>query len=322
MDRLYAQKYLGTLLSLVLLALVFSAAWFAHMDPGPGRRNPLVFIAVLMLIATAVAVGAIPIVRRLTGRLQYLQLSLEALGEGRLSTRVEVEGRDEVSELAGSFNRSAAKIEALLTAHKTLLSNVSHELRSPLARIRMAVEIMGEQAQEEVKLELVRSMDELDQLIEEILLASRLDATADLSMGSEETDLTAILAEECAAIDAQLEAEPAIIPGDARLLRRMIRNLLDNAKRYGGGTDVCVQLAFKVGQVQVDVVDDGDGIPEAERDNIFTPFYRLSGAGENSGGVGLGLSLVRQIAEAHGGGVSYVSLRNRGSCFRVLLPAP
>src|SRR5262245_64366081 len=100
----------------------------------------------LALVAISVAVGAYPVVRRLTGRLERLQAGVESLGAGDLSARVKVEGHDEVAQLAESFNRAVARIEELVGAHKALLANASHELRTPLARIRMAVELIKENA--------------------------------------------------------------------------------------------------------------------------------------------------------------------------------
>ena len=292
---------------------------------GGGQALPLLptgIVTVMVLIALCVAVGAYPIVRRLTGRLERLQHSVDALGAGQLSSRVAVEGHDEVAALATSFNRSATRIEALLQSQKTLLSNASHELRSPLARIRMAIELMQERAPPALRGELARNRAELDQLSDEILLASRLDAVADCVPVVESLDLTARVAEECAAVGAQLHAQPVSIPGDARLLRRLLRNLLENARRHGEGGPIEVSLIITAERtVQLDVRDEGPGIPEAEREHIFAPFYRLPGTSEQAGGAGLGLSLVRQIAHVHGGGVECIAPGKRGSCFRVVLPA-
>ena len=169
--------------------------------------------------------------------------------------------------------------------------------------------------------ELTRSIGELDQLIDEILLASRLDASAEIVRSEQAIDLTALLAEECAQVDAQLTAQQISLRGDPKLLRRMVRNLLENARRYGGGTAIKVSLrAVSAHALQLDVCDGGPGIPEAEHENIFEPFYRLPGARERDGGVGLGLSLVRQIARKHGGEVVCVASVGAGSCFRVSLP--
>jgi signal transduction histidine kinase len=295
----------------------------------PGHRNkppPVSFVAALIMIALAVGIGAYPIVRRMTRRLERLQSSVEALGAGQLSTRIVVKGDDEVARLATSFNRSAARIEALVAAQKVLLANASHELRSPLARIRMAIELMETQEQPEMRDELTRNIGELDQLIDEILLASRLDASTDVTPAFEQVDLAALVAEECARIESdvevRLDARSTDMQGDARLLRRMVRNLLENAKRYGNGTPILVNLTrIHNTSVQLQVCDGGPGIPATERERIFEPFYRLPGARERDGGVGLGLSLVRQIAKRHGGEAVCIECAEPGSCFQVTLAA-
>src|SRR6202045_1412274 len=160
----------------------------------PLRRRPSagVLAAFLGVIALVVALGAFPVVRRLTGRLERLQYGVESLGAGDLRARVKVEGRDEVARLAQSFNHAAGRIESLVDSHKILLAHASHELRTPLARIRLPLELID--AAPERKLELQRNIAELDQLVDEILLASRLDATEQLDV-REEIDLAALAAE-------------------------------------------------------------------------------------------------------------------------------
>ncbi|WP_190285632.1 ATP-binding protein [Montanilutibacter psychrotolerans] len=314
--------YLTMLASMISFGVFFGVAYFVwHLYYVSGHRPGVLMIVILLFIALALAIGAFPIVRRLTGRLERLQRSVDALGSGQLSTRVAVEGQDEVASLAISFNRSVARIEALLDAQKMLLSNASHELRSPLARIRMAIELMQERAQPDLRLELMRNIAELDGLIEEILLASRLDAVPDSAVNREPVDLTALAAEECAAMDVPLDAQVVSVRGDSRLLRRMLRNLLENARRYGDGAPIRVSLVTDPDQaICLDVIDQGPGIPADERENVFTPFYRLLGSSERAGGVGLGLSLVRQIASAHGGDVRCLPQQPSGSRFRVRLP--
>src|SRR5512134_1428123 len=140
--------------------------WLAARMPHQ-RRGPAFGLLAFALILVAIGVGAYPVVRRLTKRLERLQHGVEALGAGELSARVKVEGRDEVAKLAESFNRAAARIEELVSAHRTLLANASHELRTPLARIRMAIELMKEQAEPRRKAELEQDIAELDALIDE-----------------------------------------------------------------------------------------------------------------------------------------------------------
>jgi signal transduction histidine kinase len=302
--------------------------WLLGQRARHGHRPRISLAAALALIALAIATGAYPVVRRLTRRLERLQVSVEALGAGHLATRVTVQGEDEVARLASSFNRSAARIEALVEAQKTLLANASHELRSPLARIRMAIALQEqEQAlpagteQTAVHEELTRNVVELDQLIDEILLASRLDSAVDSSPVLESFDLRAMAADEAEAVGASLDAPALTYVGEPKLLRRLLRNLLENARRYGAGSPITMRLdATTAASISIDVCDAGPGVPASERDNIFTPFYRLPGAGERQGSVGLGLSLVRQIARRHGGEVTCLAAPAGGSCFRVVLP--
>ena len=280
--------------------------------------GPLGFAATIVLIALGVGLGAYPVVRRLTRRLEHLQEGVEALGSGQLSARVSIKGNDEVARLAASFNASAAHIEQLVNAQKSLLANASHELRSPLARIRMALETPSPDAN--TRKELQRNIQELDQLIDELLTASRLNAPNAEIAEEEEVDFTALVAEECARFSVEIEAEILHVKGDAKLLRRLVRNLLENARRYGGDSIDVSLKKINADTFQLDVCDRGPGIPEVEREKIFEPFYRMPGARERDGGVGLGLSLVKQIAEKRGGSVKCVAREGVGTCFRVVLP--
>ena len=347
---------------------------------GPWMRPPFGFWWMLGLVGLAVALAAYPIIRRLTLRLEALQRGVERWGSGDLSARVPVQGQDEVAFLATRFNSAAERIQtlvesqkALLSAHKNLLANASHELRSPLARIRMGLELMaptlpaargslppegalrlrpgeaGSAALAATGLvgatrsdfaasnavnaaaqyaEISRSITELDQLIDEILLASRLDAGQTDNEPMEALDLTGLAAEECSRVHAELIAEaqaPAmLLRGSPRLLRRLLRNLLENARRYSSGD---ITLALSAGGsaaaplAVIRVNDRGPGVPAAQRERIFEPFYRLPGASEREGGVGLGLALVKSIAERHGGTVRCEDNPGGGASFVVELPS-
>src|SRR5499425_2156837 len=188
----------------------------------PPRHRPsaLMLAAFLGAIALVVAIGARPVVRRLTGRLERLQRGVESLGAGDLTARVKVEGRDEVARLAQSFNQAATRIESLVSAHK-------------------------------------------------ILLASRLDTTEQLDI-SEDLDLAALTAEECARYDdCALEAKPVMVRGDPMLLRRMIRNLIENAKLHGR-PPVEVSVAREEDRAALNVLDHGPLIAEDARERLFS----------------------------------------------------
>ena len=308
--------------------------WHMHM-PRPANgglsRPPFGFFWTLALVGIAVALATYPIIRKLTRRLELLQNGVEKWGEGDLSVRVPEGGQDEVAFLASRFNVAAEQIETLVKSHesllasqKSLLANASHELRSPLTRIRMGLELMGAPASLASKKEIERNITELDQLIEEILLASRLDAReADLGT-VESVDLMGLAAEECARVGAELDVQwaaenGAAVQGVTKLLRRAMRNLLENARRHAAGT-ITVTLGQAQDQVVISVCDHGPGVPPELRERIFEPFYRLPGATERDGGVGLGLALVKSIALRHGGTVVCENQVGGGACFVLTLP--
>jgi signal transduction histidine kinase len=281
-----------------------------------GRLQGLVFF--LGFMAIAIAIFAYPVVRGLTKRIERLQKGVETLGAGNLATRVAVEGRDEIARLAASFNRAAGRIEELVGAHRLLLANASHELRTPLSRIRLGIELYEGKPDAKTKADLAQDIAELDELIEEILLASRLDITATLP-DVEDVDLLALAAEECARYDGcALDGAPILLRADPRLLRRALRNLLDNAERYGK-RPIRVELRRDGKAAMLSVTDAGAGIPEAEREHVFLPFYRLGGGGDRKG-TGLGLALVRQIARLHGGAAVATARPDAASCIMVRLP--
>ena len=293
--------------------------WLVMRAPrhGPPRHPAIGLVGFLSSIALAVALGAYPIVRRLTRRLEHLEAGVVSLGAGDLSTRVKVEGQDEVAALAQSFNKSAERIEALVGAHRMLLANASHELRTPLARIRLGIELLKQGPDARREADLTSDIAELDQLVDEILLSSRLDTIETLDT-SETVDLLGLAAEECARYaDCTLDGETVSVQGDPRLIRRMIRNLLENAVRHGK-PPIEVTLRQISERAVLTVADHGGGIPAAERDAVFEPFHRAS-ARSSSGGTGLGLTLVRLIARRHGGDATCLATGATGSTFQVSL---
>jgi len=286
----------------------------------PSRPNAPLWgiVAFLGTIALMVAICAYPIARRLTRRLERLNAKVEALGAGDLSARVKVEGKDEVARLAESFNRSASRIEQLVHAHKMLLANTSHELRTPLSRIRLGIELLKETPDAKLGAALQKDIAELDGLIEQILLSSRIEAVREVA-SPEDVDLLGVAAEEAVRYEqCSASGEPTIVRGDRALLQRMVRNLLDNAHGHGRAP-IEVEVRGEGDRAVLLVSDHGPGIAEVDRERIFSPFYRASNRATVPGS-GLGLTLVRQIARQHGGDAMWAGTPQRPSTMRVELP--
>ena len=283
----------------------------------PARHgNPiLALLATLLGVAAIVAVVAFPVVRGLTRRIERLQLGVETLASGDLRTRVKVEGKDEVARLAESFNKAAARIEDLVSAHRMLLANASHELRTPLQRIRLGLELLRQSDDPEYRASIEADLRELEDLIESLLTTSRLDAATKIE-NPEAVDLLALAAEEAAHFDdAAVEGASVTISGDAKLLRRLVRNLLENAHRHGK-PPVSITVSALGPTARIDVTDHGAGVPPSERERFFEPFHR---ARRDTPGTGLGLAIVRRIARLHGGDARVVETHGQ-TCFRVEAP--
>ena len=304
---------------------------FAGHAPLSGR-GPLLLAAVLCVIALA----SVPLARSIAAPVEKLTLAARALGAGDLSTRARVCARGEVGELARAFDDMAERLEALVRGEKELLANVSHEVRTPLARMRVALELAAEGDQERARRflgEIGADLDALDRLVEDVLSTARLDLAAggNGQVRREPVDLAGVLSDAAARFSERwpgrsLELErPGPLPpvtGDAALLRRLLENLLDNAAKYSAPEAPVVLLARGEGGAAVlEVRDRGIGIAPEDLPRLFTPFFRTDRSrARGTGGVGLGLALARRIARAHGGDVEVESQVDKGTTFRVRIP--
>ncbi len=285
--------------------------WLVVATPRPPHDAHARHLAILAAVLGMLALACWPLARSITSRLENLQTGVDAFGND-LSARVRVCGQDEVAQLARSFNTSAERIEQLVQGQRRMLGHASHELRSPLARLRMALGLLEQD--DDTWREAVQNVEELDTLVEDLLTAARLQAGAELRTSP--TDLAALLHEEASRTGASVQAEPITIEADGALIRLAIRNLLENAQRHAPGP---VEASLHSDPLRIVVADRGPGVPEVEREHIFEPFYQAPGHRESDGGVGLGLALVDEIVRAHGGGISCADREGGGAVFTLVL---
>ncbi|HUA82780.1 MAG TPA: ATP-binding protein [Bryobacteraceae bacterium] len=266
----------------------------------------------LLVIVIAVAL-CYALARHLTAPLRSLQGAVEKFGHGDLNARASESRRDETGDLARTFNRMAEQIQKLLSAQRRLLLDISHELRSPLARLNVAVELARSSDSGTVPLDRIqKEADRLNDLIGQMLEVARLenDPSSCKLERLRLDELVGALVEACS-IEAQArrciltwEAPAAVsIDGDRELLRRAIENVVRNAIRYAPvRTKVEVALENGNGTARLKIRDYGPGVPESALIRIFEPFYRVEAdRNRSSGGSGLGLSIARRAVELHHG---------------------
>ena len=323
----------------------------AAIEPAASRALALRGGGALLAVLLAVAVGSWPLARRITRRLGALQTGVRAFGAGQLGARVPVEGKDEVAALAAAFNEAAGQVDALVAGQRMVLAHASHELRSPLARLRMALALLDDEddqheldvqtrpvvvqpdaaggddpaasaraARRQAMAEAVAAVGELDDLIEDVLLASRLRSGAPPRPHAP-IDILALCAPIAAAHGASVGVQGVVPPlwAEGRLVRRAIGNLVENAAKHGAAP-IALWVACEDDAVVVHVDDHGPGVPTAERERVFAPFYQAPGRALGDAGVGLGLALVREIAAHHGGQAHCSSAPSGGARFSLRLP--
>ncbi len=276
--------------------------WFIRPWENPG------VVALLLLMCYLFA-------RHLTNPVRQLQKAVDRFGRGDLTARVGSSRRDELGQLARTFDQMADRTQTLLAAERRLLLDISHELRSPLARLNVAVELARSGGDSESQLNRIqKEADRLSALVGELLQVTRVEGDPS-KRKLEPVRLDALVKELVE--DARLEADarevrmeltppsPITLAGDEELLRRAIENVMRNAIRFAPpGTAVEVSLRETPGQVKVQVRDYGPGVPPDALPRIFDPFYRVeTDRNRTSGGVGLGLAIARRAVDLHKGSV-------------------
>lgn len=305
--------------------------------PPPGMRYPTLVGLVLLVAGVASFLAA----RSVTRPLAELTAATRAFGGGRLDARAKMKRADEIGEVASAFDDMADRVARLLLAERELLANVSHELRTPLARIRVALDLANE-AEPSVAVEslagIAEDLAELERIVDDVLAAARLahqdgsPASSSFPVRREAIPMTPLVDKSVAKFRSQhpgrrlsveLDRDLPIVEGDPILVRRVIDNLLDNAHKYSNGADdpIAVRATSDAEAVLVEVKDRGVGIAPSDLERVFEPFYRSDRSRTRAtGGLGLGLALVKRVVDAHGGTIAIESELGVGTAVRVRLP--
>ena len=280
----------------------------------------LVFLIFLILAALHISI------RHVLKPIQWLSAGVNEVSKGNFDHQVMVWKMDQLGRLTGSFNDMIRKIKEMLISRNQLLLDVSHEMRSPLTRIKVAMEFMPDgERKESIK----EDIAELEQMLTEILETERLNS-AHQNLTMEKIDLVAMLREisqkykdRTPGIDLTALPEACRMKGDAERLKMCLRNILQNSVKFSGGSSQAVQIEIKTEDdaVSISIRDFGRGIPQSELAYIFEPFYRVDKSrSKKTGGYGLGLSLCKKIIEAHNGVIEIESEENKGTLVSIRLP--
>jgi signal transduction histidine kinase len=324
---------------------LFATVAYGHpfgQRPPPPPRNILLDGARLVVVLLISAVVCYVLARYITAPMLELSSATRRFAEGKLDVRIakEVAQRaDELGGLANDFDHMAERIESLLTQQKQLLGDISHELRSPLARLRLALEIARKKSGKGTEAALDRIETEaalLDDMISQLLTLTRLEGAGN-DIPVYEIDVSELL--ETVAADADFEAHgrncavevmetvSCLTTGNEELLRRAVENVVRNAIRYTAeGTTVEIRMRRvrpieEPEQAEIEVRDFGPGVPEEDLAHLFQPFYRVSHARERrTGGAGLGLAITERAVAFHHGSVSAVLAEKAGLIVKIRIP--
>ncbi|NNB88228.1 ATP-binding protein [Corallococcus exiguus] len=316
---------------------VYASVSLPPPPPPPDGDRQTAIIVGLVLACTAIT--SVVFARTLAGPLEKLASAARAFGAGRLDVRAGLRRKDELGLVSEAFDEMAGRITQLLRSQKELLANVSHELRTPLSRIRVALDLAAEgdaQTARELLPDITEDLSELERLVSDVLTTSRLELVTEGASGVpplrlERVDANALLDKAAARfhtarpthrLEVQVDGTLPALEADPVLLRRVLDNLLDNAGKYSEpGTTVKLHARAAGDGLQVDIQDQGIGIEAQDLSRVGTPFFRTDRSrARTTGGVGLGLALVRRILDAHHGRLTLESQPGQGTTARIVLP--
>jgi len=288
-----------------------------------GARPPAALFYVMLAGVVLILLSSLYLVRRITSPITQLSEAIDQLGrEGQVLALPET-GPQEIRLLTRHFNKMSTDISTLLTARSTLFAGISHDLRTPLTRIQLALELMSKTADPSLIARVRQDLDEMAQLISDTL-----DLSRDLVPHEHETveiyDFISALVASLQTAEAGIEFQSSgscCCSMDTLAMRRVLTNLIENAQRYGGGVPVEVCCSNAGSAVTVKVLDRGAGIPLSQRKAVFQPFVRLEQSrNRNTGGSGLGLAIVQHLCDSNGWNVRLLSREGGGTQAEIEFP--
>lgn len=292
----------------------------------PFRRGPRRVLLWLITVIGLILAGSYLVVRWLFRPLHWLNTGVQEIARGNFAYEVPARTVDELGRLTTSFNHMITQVRQMLQARQQLLLDVSHELRSPLTRMKVALEFVSDQS---IREQLQRDTRELETMVTELLETERLSSSYG-ALSKTEIDLVRLVQEVVSAYQGrqpavQLVAAPdtLLLEIDADRVRIALRNVVDNALKYTPpiGPPVEIRVFHDAAHASVSVSDHGPGITPEDQAHVFEPFYRVDKSrGRDTGGYGLGLSLTKKIMLAHDGAVLLSSVEGEGSTFTLQLP--
>ena len=295
-----------------------------YWDPSPLAGGHLPMLGGLLLMVVAIVGAAFWYLQRQLQPLADLQVGVKAVARGDFETRVPVVRDDEIGRVATSFNEMARRVGEMVDDREGLLGDVSHELRSPIARMKVALEFMPDGSKRD---SLARDLKEMEELTTTLLERESLRWRAGRLEG-EPIDLEALAGEVAAGnFDrgpgvALVSQFPGTLQGDPTLIKMLLHNLVDNAVKFSlpDSRPVSIETEQQDGDVVIRVADDGLGIPADRIDHVFEPFTKLDRARGHHSGHGLGLNLCQRIVQLHGGTIEIHANKPRGTVVVVALP--
>jgi len=288
-------------------------------------HSGIILLWVLFVLAVIFTISYF-ILKKILSPIKELKLGVEKVGQGEFDYHVPIKNRDELGQLSTAFNTMTEKIKEMLKGKEQLLLDVSHELRSPITRIRVALEFLKEGREKEM---IVEDIQIMQSMLTELLESARMESEYG-KLKITATDLCKLISNGCQKIDFHakniqqfLPESPLIYPVDISRMEICLNNLLINAIKYSADSKESAQIYLERTEsaITIRVKDFGQGIPKEDLPFIFEPFYRVDKSrSKKTGGYGLGLSLCKQIVEAHNGSIQMKSELNQGTEVIIELP--